>query len=172
MARSFSLRDMKRIPALKGYSEAALVDPKMDKTVFSYLKELGFSLNHPIQYIPSKHRDLTGVVSVGYQAVGEIDKDNRDYLRSPLCTLNERIMAAAQTDMSLAFEMAQMSGQSIDLEEVAAEDDGDFDDNLIEKDYEDVKNQIKKLQEHLDKVRKNTYNESGSAKTALEILKG
>lgn len=176
MSRVISFRDLQRIPTLRTYSEDSMIRPDMDEIMFRYLAELGFSLDHPIEYIPSLHRDMAGNVAIGYQAVGEVIATSRageqqhPYLRHPVCPLIDRLMAVAKKDMSLAFELSRMAGQSVNVDEGAVEEDPTFPDEWIEPTFKENDAKIKNLLVRRNSVRKIRYNENGSVKTPKEIL--
>lgn len=164
MSRVFSFRDLLRIPALSGLNEIQLLHPAMDSTVNAYLRELGFDLNHAILYVPAKHRDLSGKVAVGFRAVGEIS-DNRAFITSPLCTITERLLAAANKDPSLCRELCQLMGNSINLGDgEASSEEVDFPDELIEGDYNAVAGEIRNLENLRDQIRGTPYDEAGALK--------
>lgn len=169
--RTFSFRDLRLIPELKQYNELYLIRPCMDRIMFGYLGQLGFDLNYPIQYIPAKHRDMQNKVGIGFRAVGQIST-NRKFINSKLCSVEERLIAASYTDLSLARHLAQLLGSSTALNSVVdiQEDDPDFPPELIEPDYESVAAQILRLEKIRDEVRGNPYNAYGSLKTPAELL--
>ncbi len=173
MSRVISFRDLQRIPTLRTYKEDAMIRPEMDPIMFRYLAELGFSLEHPIEYIASIHRDCAGHVAIGYQAVGEIvpSKSKHPYLRHTTCPLAERIQAVAKDDMSLAFELARMAGRMVIVDNGASEEDATYPDDWIEPTFKENSEKLKALTERSNNVRKIRYNENGSAKTPKEILK-
>lgn len=170
MSRVMSLRDLQRFEALRTYKETSLIHPVMDLVMFKYLGALGFSLDHPIEYIPSFHRDMQGRVALGFQAVGEIDHENKEYLRSHLCPLVDRLMAAAKKDMSLCVELCQMSGQRVPLDDDAIEEDNSFQDEWIEPNYKTNLASIEALLEIRDNIRRPRRNENGTEKTPKEII--
>jgi hypothetical protein len=169
--RTFSFRDLLRIPVLSKHNEVYLLHPVMDRTMFNILSQLGFDMARPIQYVPTKHRDLGKKVAVGFQAVGYVTQD-RAFLKSPLCTIEERLIAASYVDMSLARELATLMGSSSAFNSMPTGDteDPDFPPELIEPDYEDVKRQILSLEKIRDQIRPNQYNEYGALKSPLDLL--
>lgn len=164
MSRIFSFRDLRRIPTLSNYNEIQLLHPAMDAVINNCLEQLGFSLNHAIQYIPANHRDLSGKVEVGFRAVGEISQ-NREFINSHLCTMTERLVAAAQVDPSLTRELCTLMGNSLNISgEDAGEESSDFPDELVEPDYKNVVDQIAALERIRDEIRGTAYAEDGSLK--------
>jgi hypothetical protein len=169
MSRIFSFRDLLRIKDFKGLNEIQLLSLENDAKVNSYLAQFGFDITKAILYVPSKHRDSTGKVAVGFQAVGEIDPYNRAYLTSRMSTTIERLIAASKTDMSLTKELAKLMGSSVDLgDNGAVEEAADFPDDLVEPDHLAVIEEIRTLEKIRDHVRGSPYNESGALKTPEE----
>lgn len=165
MSRVFSFRDLLLIPALSKFNEIQLLHPAMDETVNSFLAQLGFDLNHAILYVPAKHRDLQGKVSVGFRAVGEIAADDREYITSKLCTITERLVASAKTDPSLCRELCQLMGNSINLSDGdGPSDESDYPDDLVEKDFDNVASEIRNLEKLRDQIRGTPYDEAGALK--------
>lgn len=173
MSRVFSFRDLQRIPALSGLTEIELLSIERDDLVNHYLGQLGFDMNKAILYTPSKHRDLSGKVAIGYQVVGEIDAYDRTFLNHSLCLPIERLVAASKYDMSLTRELAKLMGSSVELRDDGAvdEDDG-FPPELIEPDHVEVVAQILILENIRDTVRGSPYNEQGALKTPGEYMNG
>lgn len=164
MSRVFSFRDLLRIPALSEYNEIQLLHPEMDMTVNIFLRQLGFDLNHAILYVPAQHRDLSGKVAIGFRAVGEIS-DNREFLTSRLCTITERLVAAARKDPSLCRELCQMMGNSINLSDGDSPGDGEtYPDELVEETFDSVATEIRNLENIRDTIRGTPYDEAGALK--------
>lgn len=165
MSRVFSFRDLRLIPELSKYSEIELLHPILDPTVNAFLEVLGFDLNYPVVYEPSKHRDMQGKVAVGFRAVGEISL-KRAFINSPLCSVDERLIAASKQDMSLTRELAQLAGRGSTF--AAGENrlvsSEDFPPELIEADYDDVTSQIAQLEAIRDHIRGEERTESGARK--------
>lgn len=170
MSRVISLRDIKKVPGMEGYKESALIDPKMDAVVLPLLGKLGFSMDEPIHYMACNHRDMSGVVGLGYRAVGQISNDP-EYLRHPLCPMIERLVHASKTDPSMAKEMFSMLGHTVNLSDDAYEDDPDFPKDDIVDTFEKDSSDIAKLTEYLNKARKESLKDNGTYKTPREILR-
>lgn len=172
MSRVVSFRDLRLIDELAQYNEIELLHPSMDDTMNKYLEQLGFNTSAGVLYVPNKHRDMQGNVAVGFMAVGQIS-NNREFLASPLCTLIERLIAAAQKDPSLAREMASMMGSAVNfmaMEGVESlfDEEEEFPSEWVEPDYEDVSAQLKMLENLRDEIRGPCYNEYGNVKTPEE----
>jgi hypothetical protein len=176
MSRVISFRDLRLITELAEYTELELVSMGMDAVVLKYLGKLGFDMEYGIVYEPALHRDLQGNVGIGFRAIGEISC-NRNFINSDLCFPYERLIAAAHSDMSLAYELGTLQGTYLDYKSFHEleggadfEDSDEFDKDDIEPDYETVKSQIEALYAVRDNLRGNVYNESGSIKSGLELL--
>jgi hypothetical protein len=140
------------IPTLSKYNEIELLHPSLDTVVKNCLKELGFDIGHPIEYIPSKHRDMKGHIAVGFRAVGEISTD-REFLNSPLATMVDRVAASARYDLSLTKELCSLMGRSLDITEDATEEDEEYPDEMMEDDYQLISNEIESLERIRDVIR-------------------
>lgn len=170
MSRVMSFRDLLLIEGLSKYRELDLLHPSMDDKVKFYLDQLGFNIDAPVEYIPNKHRDIRGVVAVGFRAVGTI-ATGHPFLRSRLATIEDRIMATYFSDPSLAIELSQMLGRGISFSDddlLPADDEEEFPPELIEPDYEEVAAELKRLEELRDNIRGPMYNIAGSPKTYKE----
>lgn len=167
MSRVLSFRDIQRVPGLDKYTEVQLLSIERDKEVNEVLEVLGFDINQPILYVPSKHRDLAGKVAVGFRAVGQIS-GNDEYMNSRLCPLIEKLVWAAKRDPSLAQELFKLIGHSVNLEEEAIEEDGEFLDEEVEPDFDDITEQIQALEELRNVIRGWPYNDQGNLKTPKE----
>jgi hypothetical protein len=163
MSRVFSFRDLQRIPELSKFREVELLHPSLDPLVNCYLVELGFDPNKPIQYRAAKHRDLSGKVAVGFMAVGEINPYSA-FVKSSLCSLSERLIAAWHTDPELARDMATLMGSSLQAESSAIEEDDTFPEELVEPDYDEVVVELLNLENIKYNIRGSPYAEDGSLK--------
>lgn len=107
--RTISFRDLLVAEELSHIpNEIALLDPSNDGLVKHVLEYMGFDTKQDVIYEASKHRDMKGVVAVGFMAVGEYSrkKEHRHFLDS-----NDRIILAGQVDASLGKELAEMAGR-------------------------------------------------------------
>lgn len=172
--RTCSFRDLLVCEELSHIkNEISLLHPSNDGVMERILGAIGFDVAYPIAYIPSKHRDMQGKVAVGYVAVGEISC-NRNFINGKLSTTEDRIIAAGYQDISLARELASLSGQSRSFAEfveveAADEESVNYDSaNEVEPDYTFVESQIKQLAEIRDTIRGSMYNSWGEVKTLAE----
>lgn len=164
MSRVLSMRDILKIPELSKYNEVELINPDMDKILKPWLWQLGYDTEYEWEYIPSKHRDLTGKVAIGFQVSGEISL-RREFINSPMCNTTERIAATGYHDPSLTRELSSMQGSKVDynhLSEVDGDEEDEFGDTLVlkgpdkegvEEDYEWVSLQIRQLEVLRDTIR-------------------
>lgn len=168
MSRVLSFRDLRLIPELSEFTEVEMLSISRDGLMLEALELLGFDTRAPILYVPSKHRDLQGVVAVGFRAIGEINNDAA-YRNSRCCPLIERLLWAAKKDPSLARELAKMIGHSVNLDSDAIEEEfPDFPEEDIEPDFEMVVNQLAALTFLRDTLRGSPYNDQGNLKTPSE----
>lgn len=171
---SISVRDLLKIEELKHFNEVQLIHPSNDALVNKYLDELAFDIDYATAYLPSKHRDLTGKIAVGYRIVGELSI-NRKHINSPYCGITERLVAASYTDTSLMKELAELAGKSRNFDGYAGDDMPDGDDERAlfpldqqEPDYLEVAQQIKVLENIRDGIRGPMYSASGAMKMPEE----
>jgi hypothetical protein len=170
MSRSLSFRDLKLIPELSKYNEIQLLDLSMDTVVNSFLEQLGFDIEYPLVYLPSKHRDMSNKIAVGFRVVGEVST-NRNFINSPLCSVTERLVAASYQDVSLTKELANLMGNNLNYESVFgkdSEEDTEFPPELVEPDAAYVAEQIKTLERVRDEIRGPMFNSRGGLKTPKE----
>lgn len=169
MSRVISFRDLMVCTKLSHIrNEVELLEIKNDDLVASILAQVGFDIDYPVAYVPSKHRDMQNRVAVGFMAVGEISL-NRAFVSSSICTPTERMIASSYTDPSLTYELAKLAGNHVNyksLLEDEAEDTGDeLPEDMLEQDRDIVAAQIKVLTDLRDLIRGNMYNDAGDLKT-------
>lgn len=108
MSVSISFVDLRLAEELAPFNSIQLLSPDMDTLVYGCLEQLGFDVTQTIEYIPSKHRSMSGKISVDFQAVGEMNRDKKyNHLRD--ATL--RTVVAGYSDASLAREMSLLMGE-------------------------------------------------------------
>lgn len=172
MSRVISLRDLMVCSKLSHIkNEVELLEIKNDDTVSWVLAQIGFDIEYPVTYIPSKHRDMQNKIAVGFMAVGEISL-NRAFISSSLCTPTERMIASSYSDPSLTRELARLAGNYVNYKSLL-EDEAEFDgielsEDLLEPDRDIVAAQIKTLADLRDLIRGNMYNDAGDLKTYEE----
>ena len=171
MSKAISFRDLQVCSFFNGMNEIEMISLKNDKLMEHALVQIGFDTEYPVSYEPSKHRCMRGKVAVGFRAVGEINL-NRSYINSPMCTLTERMIAAAYTDPSLTKEMSSLMGMRVNFRSLL--DNGndssneDLPEDMLEPDREFVGQQIRELERLRDVIRGPLFNNRGEAKTFLE----
>ena len=171
--RSISFRDLKLIPELSRYNEIELIHPSNEELMLHWLGKIGFDTDYSVMYLPSKHRDMQNKVAVGFRAVGEISL-NRGFVNSPMCSLVERMAVAGYTDRSLAQEMAERAGKTVDVQAISDREDlagpscEDFTNDMIEPDWKEVEGQIRALEDIRDQLRGPIRNSAGAYKTPTE----
>lgn len=159
--KTISVTDLKRIPELAHLRMIDFINPANDALIAPYLKVLGFDLDYPIEYIPSKHRNMAGEAVIAYRIVGDVEV-NESFLSSSLATIEDRIIAAGYRDQSLAREMSSALSSSRDY------DSGEVEAFVPEPDEAYILEQIKMLEDLLEQVRPNMRKEDGSLKTLKE----
>lgn len=108
MSVSISFVDLLIAEELAPYNSIQLLHPDMDGLVNKCLEQLGFDIRQPIEYVPSRHRAMSGKISVDFQAVGEMNRDKKyNHLRDAI----QRTVCAGYTDASLAREMSLLMGE-------------------------------------------------------------
>jgi hypothetical protein len=172
MSRTISFRDLlvcEELAHIK--NEIELLHPDNDDLVADILSKIGFDVEYPVLYVPSKHRDMQNKIEVGFMAVGEISL-NRSFINSPMCSITERMVAASYTDPTMTRELAGLMGHSINYKVLLSEDaeyDGEeLPNEMLEPDREHVAKQIKQLADIRDAIRGDMYNEAGDLKTFAE----
>lgn len=173
--KSISFRDLHLIPELSGFNEIQLLHPHLDQLVNSFLADLAFDTDYPIEYVPSIHRDLQGVVALGFRAIGEVSI-NRNHINSPLCNLEDRLIAAGYMDSSLLEALGQLSLKSPDYSSLMSAEGLPWapvyfypPQNILEDDWENSEAQIRELYKIRDAVRGSAYNASGTLKMPDEV---
>lgn len=182
MSRTFSMRDVLYVldpSGSRGLSEQALLSVHMDDEVNAVLAQVGFDINEPIEYLPSNHRDMRGIVGIGFRAVGTVTKDPA-WLDSPLCDTMERIIFEYRRHPSLAKEMCHMLGSHVDLTSHASEDGSEYcteaEERIkaktlkgqLEPQYRAAEERINQLEDLREMVRGCPYRQDGGLKTPAD----
>lgn len=172
MSRTVSFRDLMVCTKLAHVkNEIELLDVKNDDIMAEILAQIGFDVDYPISYIPTKHRDMQNQVAVGFMAVGDISI-NRKFINSYLCSTTERMVAASYSDPSLTRELGTLMGNHVNYRSLL-DDDCDYEleelpEDMLEPDRFIVAGQLKMLAEIRDTIRGSQYNEAGDLKTYQE----
>ena len=164
--RVMSVYDLQLIPALSGLSMFDFVNPANHELLIPYLKTLGYDLLRPVEFIASQHRTMAGKVVIGYQVVGEISQD-REFLLSPFCTAEDRIIAAGSKDLSLANEMARSMTTCREYGSDGAVVEG-FPADQANPDEAEILEAIRVYQVVMEIARGDQFKSDGSRKTLLE----
>ena len=169
--KNISFRDLQLCSRFKGLNEISMLALSNDDNMSWALAQLGFDVEYPISYIPRKHRDSANKVALGFMAVGEINL-NSSYIDSPMCTLTERMIAAAYTDPSLTRELSSLMGMRVNfraLLDSGSERGGEnLPDDMLEPDHQYIADQIVFLETVRDGIRGNPYNDRGEFKCFSE----
>lgn len=149
MSKSISARDLLKIPVFAGKNEVFLITPANDKAVAPWLYALGIDTDFPVEIHANNHRDLDNNTGIGYRFVGSIRCD-REYTRSPLCDIIERVAVTGFQDPSLTRELSEMMGQTVDFKtfntgEVDEIGEEEYPISQIEVDYQETSNLINTL---------------------------
>lgn len=171
MSKTLSFRDLQVCSFFKDMNEIQMLSLENDKAMEFALQHVGFDTDYPVTYEPSNHRCMRGKVALGFRAVGEINM-NKSYIESPLCTLTERMIAAAYVDPSLTRELSSLMGMRVNfrslLENGTDSSSEDLPDDMLEPNREFVGKQIDDLITLRDTIRGSLLNERGEAKTFAE----
>ena len=171
MSRTISFRDLQLCTVFAGMNEIMMLDPSNDAAMASVLSKVGFDIDYPITYAPSKHRCMGNKVAVGYMAVGDISI-NRAFVNSYMCSTVERMIAASYSDPSLTRELGTLMGHHVNyrslLNDEAEWDGEELPENMLESDRHEVAMQIKQLEELRDSIRGSQYNDAGDLKCFSE----
>jgi hypothetical protein len=89
-------------------NEVTMIHPDNDAAIATVLEQIGYDINKEWEYVPSKHRDMQGVVAIGFMVVGEYSREDK---HRHFLDANDRIILAGQDDASLGKELAGMAGR-------------------------------------------------------------
>jgi hypothetical protein len=150
---SISFEDLKLVDTLKHLDYMSMLHPDNDKLMMSVLGQIGFDVSKPIKYLPSKHRTLANKIVINFRAVGEIDKYYKNH------DIYTRIAVAGMDDIEMARDMCGILNSAPTFESRLPELSGgykadEFPPEMIEKDYEEVRKQIRQLEDLKDFIRK------------------
>ena len=121
MSINISFVDLRLADTLSNFNSIEMLDPAKDFLVNDVLAQLGFDITKTVEYLPSKHRSLSGIVSIDFQACGEMNLDRKyNHLRD----VTMRTVCAGMKDISLAKEMALLQGNKATYRSDEKWDDG------------------------------------------------
>jgi hypothetical protein len=162
--KTISVTDLKLIPQLAHLRMLDFINPTNDELIAPYLKQLGFDLDYPIEYLARQHRNLQGKVVIAYMIAGEVEC-NSAFLHSPLATVEDRIIAAGYRDLSLASQLSKSLSTSREYDSGIVEG---FPPDLVNPDEDEILMQIRVLEDLLLEVRGEPFKNDGSRKTLAE----
>jgi len=169
--KNISFRDLQLVSKFKGMNEIDMLSLSNDDDMVWALDQIGFDTEYAVTYVPNVHRDMRNKVGLGFIAVGEINM-NRSYINSPMCSLTERMIAAAYIDPSLTRELSSLMGMRVNfrslLENGADSSSEDLPEDMLEPDRDFVSKQIRDLEDLRDAIRGPLLNDRGEAKTFAE----
>lgn len=170
---SISVSDLLILPEFAGYSEWDIVEKKEDKKVLDACFNLGLDKNKGYCYDYNIHRNLQNKVVEGFRIVGEIRID-KEFRKSPFCTLIDKIIMHSVTDVGFAMDLASRMGSTLNYAKFQEDDersptDG-FDKDLLEPNYSVVEKRINSMVKLLSDLRGTPINDSGLLKTYEEWM--
>jgi hypothetical protein len=160
MSKIISVEDLKLIPELSHLRTLDFIDPKNADLIAPFLKIIGMDMEFPIEFIACQHRTLQGKVVVSYQLVGSVEC-NDSFLSSSFASVEDRIIAAAYRDLSLAQELGLSQTSSRDYGDSLQEG---FPPELCNPDEKEILAQIQILKDLLFLARGNPNKNDGSLK--------
>lgn len=169
--KNISFRDLQLCSKFAGMNEIQMLKLSNDDDMAWALQQIGFDTEYAVSYVPLIHRDMQNHVGLGFMAVGEINM-NSSFIESPLCTLTERMIAAAYIDPSLTRELSSLMGMRVNfrslLEDGTDSCNKDLPEDMLEPDRDFVGQQIVELEKLRDSIRGEMLNNRGEAKTYSE----
>jgi len=168
-SKVLSLRDVRKASWLAQYNEVSLLSIDRDEEVWRVLSEVGFDPDYGYEYFACNHRDMSGLVGIGYVVAGSMSL-NRKHLSSVYADLTDIMIAASYQDPSLARELGELSGKqrSYDHSHSLEEESEKLAKELIEPTWGSVEYQIKELNDLCFHIRGSAFNSAGSLKTMNE----
>lgn len=171
MSKTLSFRDLQVCSMFKGMNEIEMLSLENDEKMEYVLSRVGFDTEYAVSYEPSNHRCMSGKTGMGFRVVGEINM-NSSYINSPMCSLTERMIAAAYLDPSLTRELSSLMGMRVNFRSLLENGNDSSHENLpedmLEPDREYVSKQIADLIALRDVIRGPIMNDRGEAKTFSE----
>lgn len=172
--KTCSFRDILKASWLKGLNEIDLLSIDRDDEVNKVLEAIGIETAYGVEYYACLHRDLTGLVAVGFMAAGSVTI-NRDHLNSAYASIEDRLIASAYSDPSLTRELGTLRGLQRSYEQDhALESESDvigaksrtYVEPLSESSA--ISQQIAELNDLCFHIRGNSHGPSGALKTQSE----
>lgn len=110
MMKRISFQSILKIPRFSHLNEIKLLPREMDKEVEDVLWALGLDFQRGLYIQPCRHRDLDGVVHVGYTYMG-YERTDGAWLGSRYASLDAHI--ESNKDSDLKGELYKMSRQGV-----------------------------------------------------------
>lgn len=162
--KTVSYADLKLIPQLAHLSHFDFMHPDNDSLVNEYLWLMGFNIHAGIEYRICHHRRLTGEAIVGLQIAGEIRTD-REFLSSPWCTAEDRMVACGITDRSLGDDLARAMNTQVEYGGAFSLEDEEHKELwMTEAEIEKIEDEMEALMPLLHSIRGDQHRRDGSLK--------
>lgn len=162
--KSISIKDLLLAEPLAKLNQFDVLHPDNDYLVNPVLHQMGFDLSRGLEYTVSYHRRLNKEDCVGFVITGEVRTD-REFLSSPWCSAEDRMIAAGRVDSSLALELAKMMNVQIDYgSRFALEDEEQKELWQENSEIERIEDELLALGVVLDNIRGNQLRRDGSRK--------
>lgn len=160
--KSVSAKDLLLVSSLSHFTQFDILNPANDFVVNPVLHTLGFALDRGLEYIVSYHRRLNKEACCGVVVVGEVRTD-REFLLSPWCSAEDRIIAIGTYDKSLSLELSKMMGVQIDYGSKFALEDTELKELWQEdEDISRIEMELEALEQVLKNVRGEQRRKDGS----------
>lgn len=167
--KAISCLDLQLIPELSHLNIFEIVHPDNDEIVAPFLYEFGMDMNKGVEVVCSHHRRLNRQAATSFVFVGEVRTDNAFRL-SPFCSVEDRLIMAGKTDLSLAKELASMAnvaqtnyGVSFALDN---EEAGEL--HQDKEDIDRIESELELLETMLSHIRPEQRRKDGSLKKMRE----
>lgn len=121
-----------------------------------------------LEYKCAYHRNLQKQCVVNYMITSEVRTD-REFMTSPWCTSEDKVIASGKKDLSLAAELGKMSGISVEYDNIfGLEMEEQFEHDLPLDEIERIEDELRAMNVVLENVRGNQFLRSGRRKLAAE----
>lgn len=164
MSKSVSVYDLQLIPELAHFSIFDFLNPQNDATVNPFLYEMGVDVERGLEYTCSYHRTLSKQAKVGYVITGEMRSD-KEFLLSPWCSSEDRLIAAGRVDISLARELGAMMNAQISYDNTDELEEAEVGEYLQDQeDIDRIEDEMEVMEQMLKHVRGEQKKRDGSFK--------
>jgi hypothetical protein len=165
MDKNISVTDLQLIPELSHLRMIDFINPDNDALIAPFLKTIGFDLDYPIMFEASQHRNMQGKVVIAYRILGEVEI-NSSFQDSVWCTPEDRLIAVGYRDLGFAKEIAKSLVSAREYE-TSGTGEG-FPPDQCNPDEEEIKMQVKVLEDLLLAIRGTPFKQNGSRATLAE----